>query len=71
RDQLSPVSDPQLISQESWIVSPLRLSGHFGKFPELAGQAQWADDPRFLTNKLRVANRAELIPLIRQATVFK
>ncbi|MDG6404376.1 CoA transferase, partial [Pseudomonas quasicaspiana] len=36
-----------------------------------AGQAQWADDPRFLTNKLRVANRAELIPLIRQATVFK
>ena len=29
------------------------------------------DDPRFLTNKLRVTNRAALIPLIRQATVFK
>lgn len=43
----------------------------FRKFAEVAGQAQWADDPRFLTNKLRVANRAELIPLIRQATVFK
>lgn len=27
----------------------------------------WADDPRFATNKARVANRAELIPLIRQA----
>ncbi|MFO5729853.1 CoA transferase, partial [Klebsiella pneumoniae] len=26
---------------------------------------------RFATNKLRVANRATLIPLIRQATVFK
>ena len=37
----------------------------------MAGQPQWADDPRFTTNKLRVANRAVLIPLIRQATVFK
>ena len=43
----------------------------FRKFAQVAGQAQWADDPRFLTNKLRVANRAELIPMIRQATVFK
>ncbi|WP_243055760.1 CaiB/BaiF CoA-transferase family protein [Pseudomonas sp. BP01] len=45
--------------------------GQFRKFAEVAGQPQWADDPRFLTNKQRVANRAELIPLIRQATVFK
>ncbi|MEX5588985.1 MULTISPECIES: CaiB/BaiF CoA transferase family protein [Pseudomonas] len=45
--------------------------GQFRKFAEVAGQPQWADDPRFATNKLRVANRAELIPLIRQATVFK
>lgn len=43
----------------------------FKKFAEVAGQPQWAADSRFLTNKLRVANRAELIPLIRQATVFK
>lgn len=45
--------------------------GQFRKFAEVAGQPQWADDPRFSTNKQRVANRAELIPLIRQATVFK
>lgn len=45
--------------------------GQFRKFAEVAGEPQWADDPRFLTNKLRVAHRAELIPLIRQATVFK
>ncbi|MFJ5300662.1 CaiB/BaiF CoA transferase family protein [Pseudomonas sp. NPDC088368] len=43
----------------------------FRKFAEVAGQAQWADDPRFATNKQRVAHRTELIPLIRQATVFK
>ncbi len=45
--------------------------GQFRKFAEVAGQLWWADDPRFTTNKQRVANRAELIPLIRQATVFK
>jgi len=43
----------------------------FRKFAEVAGQPQWAEDPRFLTNNLRVAHRTELIPLIRQATVFK
>lgn len=43
----------------------------FRKFAEVAGHPQWTDDPRFSTNKQRVAHRAELIPLIRQATVFK
>jgi crotonobetainyl-CoA:carnitine CoA-transferase CaiB-like acyl-CoA transferase len=45
--------------------------GQFRKFAQVAGQPQWADDSRFATNKLRVANRAVLIPLIRQVTVFK
>ncbi len=45
--------------------------GQFRKFAEVAGQPQWADDPRFASNSARVANRAVLIPLIRQATVFK
>ncbi|WP_271410020.1 CaiB/BaiF CoA transferase family protein [Pseudomonas sp. Q1-7] len=43
----------------------------FRKFCEVAGHREWADDPRFSTNKARVAHRAELIPMIRQATVFK
>ncbi len=51
--------------------SPSGNDGQFRKFAEVAGQPQWADDPRFATNKVRVANRAVLIPLIRQATVFK
>ncbi|WP_107331663.1 CaiB/BaiF CoA transferase family protein [Metapseudomonas otitidis] len=45
--------------------------GQFRKFCEVAGHPEWADDPRFASNKARVASRAELIPLIRQATVFK
>lgn len=43
----------------------------FRKFAEVAGRPEWADDPRFKSNTLRVAHRAELIPLIRQVTVFK
>lgn len=43
----------------------------FRKFAEIVGRAEWADDPRFSTNKLRVVNRGVLVPLIRQATVFK
>jgi len=45
--------------------------GQFRRFAAAAGQPQWADDPRFATNQLRVMHRAELIPLIRQATVFR
>ncbi|MCU1719240.1 CaiB/BaiF CoA transferase family protein [Pseudomonas sp. 5P_3.1_Bac2] len=45
--------------------------GQFRKLCEVAGLTALADDPRFSTNKARVAHRAELIPLLRQATVFK
>ena len=43
----------------------------FRKFAEVAGRPEWADDPRFATNTLRVANRSVLVPLLRQVTVFK
>ncbi|MCY1288358.1 Acetyl-CoA:oxalate CoA-transferase [compost metagenome] len=43
----------------------------FRKFCEVAGLTALAGDPRFATNAARVANRAELIPLLRQATVFR
>ncbi|MGA4320607.1 CaiB/BaiF CoA transferase family protein [Ectopseudomonas hydrolytica] len=45
--------------------------GQFRKLCEVACLPALADDPRFSTNKARVAHRAELIPLLRQATVFK
>lgn len=43
----------------------------FRKFCEVAGQREWADDSRFISNAARVANREVLVPLIRQVTVFK
>ncbi|PAU88249.1 CoA transferase [Pseudomonas sp. WN033] len=45
--------------------------GQFRKFCEVAGHPEWAEDPRFVSNAARVAHRAELIPLIRQVTVFR
>jgi crotonobetainyl-CoA:carnitine CoA-transferase CaiB-like acyl-CoA transferase len=45
--------------------------GQFRKFCEVAGHAEWAADPRFASNSARVAHRDVLIPLIRQATVFR
>lgn len=45
--------------------------GQFRKFCEIAGHAEWAEDPRFASNSARVAHRDVLIPLIRQATVFR
>lgn len=43
----------------------------FRRFAAAVGQAEWAQDERFATNAARVANRAVLVPLIRQATVFR
>ncbi|MGH6625403.1 MAG: CaiB/BaiF CoA transferase family protein [Burkholderiaceae bacterium] len=43
--------------------------GQFAKFCKVAGHPEWAEDPRFATNPQRVAHRAVLIPLLRQATV--
>ena len=45
--------------------------GQFAKFCEVAGRAEWARDERFATNARRVQHRAELIPLLRQATVMR
>lgn len=43
----------------------------FAKFCTVAARGEWAADERFATNPQRVANRAVLIPLIRQATVMR
>ncbi|WP_312935703.1 CaiB/BaiF CoA transferase family protein, partial [Stutzerimonas nitrititolerans] len=53
------------------IILTVGNDGQFRKFCEVAGHPEWAADPRFASNKARVAHRAELIPLIRQATVFR
>ncbi len=43
-------------------------NGQFTRFCEAAGQAEWAADPRFATNTLRVRHREVLIPLMEALT---
>lgn len=45
--------------------------GQFARFCAVAGHPEWAADPRFATNPQRVAHRAVLVPLLRQATVMR
>jgi crotonobetainyl-CoA:carnitine CoA-transferase CaiB-like acyl-CoA transferase len=45
--------------------------GQFAKFCAVADHPEWATDERFATNPQRVANRAALISLLRQATVTR
>ncbi|WP_341914909.1 CaiB/BaiF CoA-transferase family protein [Polaromonas sp. YR568] len=43
----------------------------FAKFCKVADHPEWSVDERFSTNAQRVANRAVLVPLLRQATVMR
>lgn len=45
--------------------------GQFARLAEALGHPEWAADARFATNAARVAHRALLIPLLRQATVMR
>jgi crotonobetainyl-CoA:carnitine CoA-transferase CaiB-like acyl-CoA transferase len=45
--------------------------GQFARLCAALGRAEWASDARFVSNPQRVKHRAELIPLMRQATVMK
>ena len=42
--------------------------GQFARFCEAAGHAEWASDPRFATNTLRVNHRQDLVPLMQAVT---
>ncbi|MGJ7509197.1 CaiB/BaiF CoA transferase family protein [Variovorax sp. GT1P44] len=43
-------------------------NGQFARFCEAAGHADWASDPRFATNTLRVKHREVLIPQMEAVT---
>jgi len=45
--------------------------GQFARFCAVAGHPEWASDPRFVTNTLRVKHRNELIPLLLAVTATR
>jgi len=55
--QLFATADGQL-------VIAVGNDGQYRKLCAVLGEPEWADDPRFATNAARLANRAELIPLL-------
>ena len=63
---LAPYQD--FPTQDGAMLLAIGNDGQFARFCEATGQAQWADDPRFATNTLRVENRAALIPAIEAVT---
>jgi formyl-CoA transferase len=42
--------------------------GQFARFCEAAGRPEWAKDPRFASNTLRVRHRGDLIPAMEAVT---
>ncbi|MCO4315942.1 CoA transferase [Phyllobacterium sp. 21LDTY02-6] len=45
--------------------------GQFARFCAIVGRNEWASDPRFLTNRARLENRAELTRLISAETALR
>ncbi len=53
------------------IILAVGNDSQFAKFCVVAGRPEWSTDERFASNAQRVANRAVLVPLLRQATVMR
>ena len=63
---LAPYQD--FPTQDGNMLLAIGNDGQFQRFCAAANQPQWANDPRYATNTLRVQNRAELIPAMEAVT---
>jgi crotonobetainyl-CoA:carnitine CoA-transferase CaiB-like acyl-CoA transferase len=59
------------VTADGYMMLAIGNDGQFRSFAIAAGHPEWADDARFATNTLRVANRRALIPLIGETTVTR
>jgi crotonobetainyl-CoA:carnitine CoA-transferase CaiB-like acyl-CoA transferase len=51
---------------DDWLILAIGNDGQWQRFCRAADRPQLADDPRFLTNPLRVQNRTILVPLLEE-----
>ena len=63
---LAPYQD--FATQDGSMLLAIGNDGQFARFCAAAGQPQWAHDPRFASNRLRVEHRQELIPAMQAVT---
>jgi formyl-CoA transferase len=63
---LAPYQD--FPTQDGAMLLAIGNDGQFARFCAAAGQPQWAEDPRFASNRLRVEHRQELIAAMQVVT---
>ena len=63
---LAPYQDFR--TQDGAMLLAIGNNGQFARFCEAAGHADWASDPRFATNTLRVKHREVLVPQMEVVT---
>lgn len=56
-------------TSDGHMILAIGNDGQFGRFCAAAGKPEWASDARFISNAMRLANRTELIALMRTLTV--
>ena len=54
-------------AKDASIAVAVGNDGQFGRLAQIVGQPEWVDDPRFASNKDRVANRETIDGLINEA----
>jgi len=63
---LAPYQD--FPTQDGSVLLAVGNDGQFARFCEAADHPEWAADPRFASNTLRVKNREQLIPAMQELT---
>jgi formyl-CoA transferase len=63
---LAPYQDFQ--TEDGSVLLAIGNDGQFARFCEAAGHAEWAADPRYASNTLRVKHREQLIPAMQAVT---
>ena len=63
---LAPYQD--FPTQDGSLLLAIGNDGQFARFCEAAGKPEWAADPRYASNTLRVKNRETLIPAMEAVT---
>ncbi len=63
---LAPYQDFQ--TRDGAMLLAIGNDGQFARFCEAVAHPEWAADPRFASNTLRVKNREALIPLMQEVT---
>lgn len=58
-------------TEDGHMILAIGNDGQFARFCEVAGRPELAADARFATNRARVENRAELIPLLNEITATR